>query len=134
MSFNRRQFHGKVNGFRSGLEEALSEQLRSLGVEPKYESVKIEYTDTRVHKYTPDFQLPNGIIVESKGYFTSQDRKKHLLVQEQYPPLDVRFVFTRANNRLTRKSTTTYAMWCRKHGFKFAEQLIPTSWLQEKSK
>jgi hypothetical protein len=132
-SFNRR-FHGRARGYRSGLEEALAQQLRALGVEPKYESEKIEYTDPKVHKYTPDFKLPNGIIIESKGYFTTADRRKHLLVQEQHPELDVRFIFTRAASRLSKKSSTTYAAWCDKHGFKYAERHIPAQWLQEKPK
>ena len=33
------------------------------------------------HKYTPDFVLPNGIIIEAKGIFEREDRQKHLLIK-----------------------------------------------------
>ena len=32
------------------------------------------------------------------------DRKKHLLIKEQHPELDIRFVFSRAGNKLSSKS------------------------------
>ena len=44
--------------------------------------------------YIPDFVLDNGIIIETKGLFTSEDRRKHIEVQKQHPELDIRFVFT----------------------------------------
>ena len=43
--------------------------------------------------YKPDFVLNNGIIIEAKGWFKARDRVKHLLIQEQYPELDIRFCF-----------------------------------------
>lgn len=44
--------------------------------------------------------LDNGILIEIKGYFTATDRKKHLLVKEQNPELDIRFVFGNSKNRI----------------------------------
>jgi len=83
--------------------------------------------------YTPDFILDNGIVIESKGLFTSDDRKKHRLVQSQYPDLDLRFVFSNPNQKISKGSKTTYAMWCEKNGFKYAKSLIPKEWLSEPS-
>jgi len=83
------------------------------------------------HTYTPDFVLPNGIIIEAKGLFSSADRKKHLYVQEQHPLLDIRFVFSNAHSRLYKGSKTRYGDWCIKHGFQFADKLIPIAWIKE---
>lgn len=124
-----------AKGFRSGLEEALSDQLKRLGVAFTYEETKIPYvTPAKPHKYTPDFVLPNGIIIESKGRFLTADRQKHLLVKQQHPDLDIRFVFTRSSTKLSKTSPTTYADWCRKHGFQFADGLIPVEWTLEPRK
>ncbi|SHJ81953.1 endonuclease I [Propionispora hippei] len=121
--------------YRSGLEEGIAGQLENAGVPVAFEKYYLEYTiPASVHKYTPDFLLPNGIIVESKGLFESEDRKKHLLVKAQYPHLDIRFIFSNPNQKLYKGSPTTYAMWCEKYGFLYAKKLIPLAWLKEKPK
>ena len=44
--------------------------------------------------YTPDFYIPEtNIYIEAKGHLDKGDRVKMLLVKEQYPDLDIRFVF-----------------------------------------
>jgi hypothetical protein len=74
------------NGYRSGLEVKVSEQLTKAGVKFEYEKLKIKYSVNEVRTYTPDFViLSNGIIVETKGRFVAADRKKHLLIQKQEP-------------------------------------------------
>ena len=87
-----------------------------------------------VHKYTPDFILSNGIIIEAKGLFEPDDRKKHLLIKAQYPHLDIRFIFSNPRNKLYKGSKTTYADWCVKYGFKYASKTIPLSWFKERKK
>ena len=57
-------------GYRSSLEESIAEYLTEQKVKFKYETVKIEWEDIYYRKYTPDFILPNGIIIETKGEFT----------------------------------------------------------------
>jgi hypothetical protein len=119
-------------GFRSGLEERIAEQLDQLGVEYTYEKVKLKYIrPASEHIYTPDFVLANGIIVETKGRFLLADRMKHLMVKKHNPDLDIRFVFSNSNARISKASKTTYAMWCRKHGYQFADKTIPEEWLNE---
>jgi hypothetical protein len=119
-------------GFRSGLEERVAEQLDQLGIEYTYEKVKLKYVKpASQHVYTPDFVLANGIIVETKGRFLAPDRQKHILVKRHNPELDIRFVFSNSNARISKASKTTYAMWCRKHGYKFADKTIPEEWLNE---
>jgi hypothetical protein len=83
--------------------------------------------------YNPDWILPNGIIVETKGNFDAKDRSKHLLVQQQYPWLDIRLVFQR-DNKLYKKSETHYSEWCKKYGILFAIGKVPAAWLKEPKK
>jgi len=118
-------------GYRSGLEEDLAKELEGKGVAYEYETLTIKYEVNEVRKYTPDFKLPNGIIIESKGRFTSADRKKHLLVQTQCPEYDIRFVFSNSKAKLNKGSKTTYADWCLKHGFQYADKHIPEDWIKE---
>jgi hypothetical protein len=104
--------------FRSGLEKKVSATLASNGIDAKFEPIKILYsTIPEDHKYTPDFVLGNDVLIEVKGYFTAQDRKKHLLLKYNYPDLNVHFVFGNKKNKLHKNSPTTYEDWCKKHGF-----------------
>jgi len=119
------------HGYRSGLEDKISEQLKSLSVPVKYEEFKIIYEVNEIRSYTPDFELPNGIIIESKGRFVSADRKKHLLIQKQHPLLDIRFVFSNSRAKINKGSKTSYADWCNKFGFLYADKLIPKDWIDE---
>lgn len=123
----------KKYGFRSGLEERIAEQLDKAGVEYTYEQVKLNYIKpASKHVYTPDFVLANGIIVETKGRFLIADRQKHLLVKKHNPTLDIRFVFSNSKAKISKTSYTTYAMWCEKNGFKYADKEIPQEWMDEK--
>ena len=119
-------------GFRSGLEERIAEQLDKAGVEYTYEKLKLDYVKpASKHVYTPDFVLANGIIIETKGRFLLADRQKHILVKRHNPTLDIRFVFSNSNARISKASTTTYAQWCIKNGFKYADKTIPEEWMDE---
>jgi hypothetical protein len=138
---------GKREGFRSGLEEALSLWLVEKGVSVEYETdaSRIKYTKpAKSSTYTPDFTLPNGIIIETKGRFVTADRQKHILIKGQHPDKDIRFVFQNPNGRISKASRTTYAMWCEKHGFLYCKAptppqlrkgaaFLPKEWLDEKS-
>lgn len=120
------------HGFRSGLEDDIAAQLEAKDIEARYEPFWVNYIKPqRNAKYKPDFVLPNGIIIETKGRFVTEDRQKHILLKQQHPDLDIRFVFSNPKQRISKRSKTTYGMWCLKHGFKFAMQHIPDSWLEE---
>jgi hypothetical protein len=133
MAANRAKHKAALkHGYRSGLEDTIANQLDMMRVKYKYEELKISYTvPESKHKYTPDFQLPNGIIVETKGRFVTADRKKHLLVKQQHPELDIRFVFSNPRCKISKVSKTTYADWCDKYGFKYSAKMIPEEWLNE---
>lgn len=116
--------------YRSNYE---SEIAKNSGRRVKYETLKIEWTPPK-RVYTPDFILPNKIIVEAKGRFTSADRTKMKCVIKQHPELDIRMLFMNANVKLSKKSKTTYGMWCDRHNIKWAEGTqIPQEWLNEKT-
>jgi hypothetical protein len=124
-------------GYRSGLEETIAQSLLDAGVPFEYEETFIEYLrPAKWSKYRPDFVITrpdqSQIIVETKGRFLTADRQKHLLVKQQHPSLDIRFVFSRSAERISKQSKTTYAMWCEKNGFIFADKSIPPAWLQPK--
>ena len=120
------------HGYRSGLEDDIAKQLDAMRVKYTYEELKISYTvPESKHKYTADFVLPNGIVVESKGRFVTADRKKHLLIKQQYPDLDLRFVFSNPRCKISKVSKTTYGDWCDKNGFLYATKRIPEEWINE---
>lgn len=132
----RRTFKRKapslVNGYRSKFEANIASDLEARGVDFRYEPFRLKYTKpAKPSNYTPDYVLPNGIIIEAKGYFESADRTKHLIIKEQRPELDIRFVFQNPNNRLSKNSKTTYGDWATKNGFKYAAKQIPQEWIDE---
>ena len=126
--------HGIKHGYRSGLEDKVSRQLQESGVTFEYETLKIQYEVNETRRYTPDFILPNGIIIETKGRFVAADRKKHLLIQQQHSELDIRFVFSNSRAKLSKGAKSTYGEWCEKHGFLYADKQIPEEWLDETTK
>lgn len=119
------------NAFRSGLEDKLQKYFTENGVTYKYETTKIQWEDRMFRKYTPDFILPNGIIIEAKGLFTPDDRRKHKEVNKQHPKLEIRFVFENSKRKIAKNSKTTYADWCDKLDIKWADKLMPLEWAQE---
>ncbi|CAB4124473.1 endonuclease I [uncultured Caudovirales phage] len=120
------------NGYRSGLEQKVAQNLLEKGVSFHYEDQVIHYVKPeKIARYTPDFVLENGIVIETKGRFLTADRQKHLLVKAQHPDIDIRFVFSRSKERISKKSKTSYAAWCEKNGFLYADESIPESWLKE---
>ncbi len=121
------------HGYRSGFEHKVSDQLKENKVKFEYETTVIPYIKPETkHTYTIDFTLPNGILVETKGRWVIEDRKKHLLIKKQHPELDIRIVFMSGKTKIRKGSKTTYGMFCDKHGIQWAEKTIPESWLKEK--
>ena len=121
-----------TNGYRSGLEAAVADQLNELGVVFEYEKTKVPYQIDA--KYIPDFVLPNGVIIECKGRFTSEDRRKMRLVKDQNPELDIRMIFTRSASKINKGSKTSYGDWCTKYGFPYADKLIPGEWIYDETR
>ncbi len=112
MKATRRAHGWAVAAFKSGLEEDNANLLRSLGIDPRYEEFSLEYqVPATTCRYTPDFRLPNGVVIETKGYFDAEDRKRHLLVRKSHPGLDIRFVFTKASQFCQTADRKAYSQW-----------------------
>lgn len=123
---------GKKHGFRSGLEEQFIKTLEEVNIDPNYEGRPLEYiVPESKHTYTPDFPVSPHIVIETKGRWVVEDRMKMLLVIKQYPDIDFRIVFYNANQKIKKGSKTSYAMWCDKHGIKWANKTIPNEWIEE---
>jgi len=128
--------HRKVAGqlMRSGFEKKVANSLGSKGTTYKYESCTIPYKiPESSHKYVPDFELPNGIFLEAKGKLDRVTRKKMLLVVEQNPDKDIRFVFMR-DNYIAKGSKTKYSDWAKKNNIKYTVSVlgeVPDEWLVE---
>ena len=118
--------------YRSGLEQEAAAFLKTRQKKVEYEKLKIEWEDLKYRTYTPDFELDNGIIIETKGIFSAADRRKHVEIQRQHPTLDIRFVFSNANAKLYKGAKSRYCDWCEQKGFKWAHRVIPEEWLKEK--
>lgn len=134
-SFIKHTFHYRRYfpvAFRSDFEARVAKNLEVRKVNFDYEKKKIKYKwPEREATYTPDFTFKhNGLIVECKGYFKPQDRKKvEVLIQN-----GVRFkmLFQRASNPIRKGSKTTYGMWATKLGIEWAEGFsVPDQWLNE---
>ena len=120
---------------RSKLELKFEEILKEYDVEYGYEVTKIPYTiPESKHTYTVDWSIVNGILLETKGYLSDYtERRKYLLLKEQHPNLDLRFVFDNPN-KLCGGTQMTHGAWAEKNNFKYCsikdkEQI--RSWVKE---
>jgi hypothetical protein len=116
--------------FRSKFEETIYNTVIKEGLAVEFEPFKLDYLLSG--RYLPDFVLPNGIIVEAKGYFDARARAKMVAVKKAHPDLDIRFVFMKVDTKVRKGSDATYADWCKRYGFLFAEGTIPIKWFKEK--
>jgi len=128
----KRYARSKIHKFRSNFEAKIQHEITEKGVPSEYEKLTLEYTQVR--KYKPDFVLKGAegkeIVIEAKGLFDSEDRRKHLDVRQQHPDLDIRFVFY-SNQKLYKGAKSRYTDWCDKNGFKYAIKSIPDEWIEE---
>ena len=118
------------HGFRSKFEFDFAQYLAKNKIKYEYDSVKFKYV-MPTKSYTPDFYLTKyEFHLELKGYLNVADRVKHILLKEQNPYLDVRFIFPDSNKKIYKGSKTTYGDWCDRHGFLYADNRIPREWLK----
>ena len=133
--------------YRSGFERMVAEDLIAKDIPILYETDSWKYTIKepgtecpecgikpcqKTRSYTPDFHLPNGIIIEVKGRFTAADRKKHQAMRLQHPDLDIRMLF-KTNNWITKAHKQRYGDWCDKNNIPWAVgKVIPEEWIHEK--
>jgi len=116
--------------YRSAFEQDVASFLEWGGVPYKYEDDYISFVQpAKKRRYTPDFFLNNGVILEVKGRLTAADRQKHKWIKEQFPDLDIRFVFMNPNTRINKGSKTRYRDWADKLGIPWCKgPQLPTEW------
>lgn len=113
--------------YKSKLEGSMGLLLETMGVPYSYEPHRLPYT--KRHHYLPDFWVEKfGFYIETKGRFLPADRKKHKLIKEQHPEVDIRFAFSNPNQRLSKKSRTRYWEWCEKNDFLWCGKKVPREW------
>lgn len=101
--------------YKSKYENEVAQILGSL---VKYETDILYYiVPETIRKYNPDFTFKSKkpIYLETKGKWTPEDRKKHVLLKEQYPDIKIVLLFQDASKRISKKSKTTYGEWATKH-------------------
>ena len=105
---------------RSKLEERFESILKDFDVPYEYEVTKIDYIiPESSHTYTVDWTVLNGKLIETKGYLSDHsERRKYILLKEQHPDLDLRFVFDNPN-KLCGGTKMSHAKWAEKYGFRY---------------
>ena len=117
-------------GFRNQFEERLGSFLDDRRVAYEYETLVLSYT--LEGKYKPDFILPNGIIIEAKGFFRTNAQRTLRAVKKKHPKLDIRLVFYNQNQKVQGSKLKCYE-WAVKYKFKFANGSIPEEWITNDS-
>lgn len=134
--------------YRSGGEKIIADQLEAAGLPVNHEKLKLKYNvPAKDHTYNPDFHEGN-IVIEYKGSFgrgptkfsgdPAKERMKMILVRDQHPEYDIRFIFQRAAAKIYKQKKgsktipPTHGEWATKHGFKWADKsVIPPEWIKE---
>lgn len=124
-----------MGGFRSLFEKGFAEQCDGNGISFDYETEKIMWTLPPL-PYTPDFIFEKSdgskMYIEMKGYLYDADKRKMRAVKEQHPDLDIRIIFQKASNKITKaKNSKTYGAWAKYYGFPWAEGRMPSAWKKE---
>ena len=126
--------HAALCGMRSMGEVYCASDLDARGKKYEYEARRLTY-QYDPQTYTPDFVLPNGVIVEFKGKMVGETRKKLLAIRRCNPNLTIGIVFQKANNKLsTRPNSKRYWEWAEASGFLYSESFIPDAWFNIKPK
>lgn len=118
--------HEVVDGFgkkikvRSKLETKIADVLNLTDQFWSYEDTKVDYiVPESSHTYLVDFTLSNGILLEGKGYLSDyRERNKYVLLKQQHPEIDLRFVFDNPN-KLCGGMKSTHAEWAEKYNFPY---------------
>jgi hypothetical protein len=124
-------------GYKSGLEQLVAEQIKSLDFPLNYETKILNYiVPERAAKYTPDFVFTkkNGelMYIETKGRWTSIDRLKMKHVLASNPGIDIRMVFQAPTQKISKNSKTTYESYANKLGIThIGKKIIPAEWFDE---
>lgn len=134
--------------FKSGLELLIADQLQEAGVKWEYETVGIDYLDTKRNSvcndcgssdvsikrtYWPDFILEKKaggfMYLEGKGKWDQAGRSKMTKIKKS-TDIDVRMVFE-SDNWLNSNHKTRYSDFAAQKGMPWSIKVIPPRWLEE---
>lgn len=115
--------------FKSRWERTIATELEKYKIPLQYEVDKLQYTvPSSNHTYKPDFKIADKVYIESKGIWDREDRNKILLIKEQYPDIKIYMAFQNAKQKIYKRSKTTYAEWCDKHGIEWSHGGLNPNW------
>ena len=104
--------------FKSGLEVKAWKILKKHIPRVKYEPDVITFLQPeKVRKYCPDFKIGRNVYLEAKGKLDIATRQKMVWFKDMHPRITIIFLFMNPDNKITKRSKTTYAMWAEKEGF-----------------
>ena len=114
-------------GPRNPFERRVEAEFQRLKAGAKYESLRIPYS---IHaEYTPDWVLPNGNIIEGKGFLDKDSKRKMVAVKKCNPDLKIFFVFYDAHKKIS-GTKQTHADWAIKNGFGWSHELPLEEWIK----
>jgi hypothetical protein len=109
--------------FKSKLEEKVWSVLKKEFPTVKYEPQKFKFIQPEIERtYIPDFKTGrNNIFIEAKGKLDLETRKKMVWFRDSNPTIRIIFLFMNPDNKITKRSKTTYAMWATDNGFEWLD-------------
>jgi len=120
----------KKAGMRSMGECRCAADMTKRKIPYKYEAITMTYQH-EPQKYTPDFILKNGKVLEYKGKMTNETRKKLLSIKRCNPGTCLCLIFEKPNNKIRKGSKTTYGQWAERNGFPWSEHYCKKEWVKE---
>ena len=114
---------GLVPSFKSKLEEKVWAVLKKEFSTVKYEPQRFKFIQPEVERtYIPDFKTGrSNIFIEAKGKLDLETRKKMVWFRDSNPTIRIIFLFMNPDNKITKRSKTTYAMWATDNGFEWLD-------------
>ena len=107
-----------MNNFKSKLEVKAWKILKKNFPSVKYEPDVIDYIQPeKSRRYNPDFKVGKNIYIEAKGKLDLATRQKMVWFKQCNPNITIIFLFMNPDNRITKRSKTTYWVWAEKEGF-----------------
>ena len=107
--------------FKSKLEEKVWAKLKIHFPSVQYEPDKISYVQpTKGRMYIPDFKI-GDIYIEAKGKLDLETRQKMIWFKADNPDVRVIFLFMNPDNKISKRSKTTYGMWATANNFEWID-------------
>lgn len=109
--------------FKSKLEEKVWSVLKKHYPSVKYEPSKYKFVQPAIERtYIPDFKTgQTSIYLEAKGKLDLDTRKKMIWFRDSNPTIRIIFLFQNPDNKITKRSKTTYALWATSNGFEWLD-------------